>query len=478
MKKSFTIFIILLITLALAISPVSHTRQTVLAASTTKAFATNYTLANLGNATATVNAEYLTPTGDEWGDSIYKTFTIAPGANAIARQYFDSGLTTGTGSVVVSSNQPLGALVQEITRSGVPSSGAYTGIDKPSATWYIPQLARRANTATGLANSQIIVQNASFASMSFTVDYYTRGVSTLALTRTYSGLAAGASKIIDLDEEGGLPVSWWGSAVVRTTTGELGVLSHLFFGADSLMAFNAFPAEIVTDGWKIPLLYSRLTNTLNTSLAIQNLSGTSIPANDLTLTCIKDPSSVGPATLSLKNTTAIPNYSTYAFNTLTDTAHFPTNWQGSCDLSSATGKDTAVLIMYRWVKNAEQAAYSAVPGNLNSKKVTVPLVAKRLPNGYANTVTVQNMVNSVATLSIRYIPSGGGTAIVRPSITIPANASLIFNFRLPATESAYISDGWEGSMVIESNTNIAAYVSNTYLNPTGDQFMAYLGFNH
>lgn len=477
MKKPLTIFVIFLLTLAIAISPINQTRQTVLAASTSKTFATNFTLVNLGDALATVNAEYLTPEGDIWGDSIFKTFSIAPGANAIARQYFDTGLTPGIGSVVVSSDQRLGALVQEIVRTGVPSSGAYTGIDTPSSTWYIPQLARRANTATGLANSQIIVQNASSTAIDFTVDYYTRGASALTFSKPYNDLAAGASIVIDLDEETGLPPSWWGSAIVNTTSGGLGVLSHLFMGADSLMAFNAFPAEVVTDGWKIPLLYSRLTNTLNTSLAIQNLSGATIPANDLTLTCIRDVNTVGPDTLSLKNTADIANYSTFAFNTLTDTTNFPANWQGSCDLTSATGKDTAVLIMYRWVKNAEQAAYSAVPSNLVSTKVTVPLVAKRLPNGYANTVTIQNMDDTEATLVIHYIPSGGGTPIERLGITIDPNASHIFNFRLSATESAYISDGWEGSMVIESDTNISAYVSNTYLIPTGDQFMAYLGFN-
>jgi len=138
-----------------------------------------------------------------------------------------------------------------------------------------------------------------------------------------TGLAAGASELIDLDLETGLPTAWWGSAVVHTSTGSLGVISHLFFGADSLMAFNAYPLSSATDSWKIPLLYSRLPNTLNTSLAIQNLSGETIPVNDLTLDCIKDPAAPGPETLSLKNTAAIANYSSFTFNTLIDTTELP-----------------------------------------------------------------------------------------------------------------------------------------------------------
>ena len=39
-------------------------------------------------------------------------------------------------------------------------------------------------------------------------------------------------------------------------------------------------------------------------------------------------------------------------------------------------------------------------------------------------------------------------------------------------------DGWVGSMVVESDTPIAAFVQNTYLTAYGDRLMAYLGFNH
>ena len=33
-------------------------------------------------------------------------------------------------------------------------------------------------------------------------------------------------------------------------------------------------------------------------------------------------------------------------------------------------------------------------------------------------------------------------------------------------------------MSVSADKPIAAYVANTYLNPSGDQFMAYLGFNY
>jgi hypothetical protein len=338
-------------------------------------------------------------------------------------------------------------------------------------------VSRKGSSATGTANSQIVIQNVGTSAVNFTVALTAFGAASPTYTKSYTGLAAGASILYDIEEETNLPTGFWGSAVVSTTSGSLGVVSHLFFGADSLMAFNGFAAPDTS--WFIPLLYVRLGNSLTTSLAIQNLSGGSIPVGDLTMTCTKNPAAPGAGTLTLTNHTAIPNNGAYTFNTLTDTARFPdAGWYGSCKISSATAKNTVALVMYRYTANAEQAAYGAVPGSLSSTKVSVPLVAKRLANGYANVVTIQNLSNSTANVTITYTPAGGGTPIVRSGLTIAAGDSLIRNFRLTGTESPEIGAGWVGSMSVSADKPIAAYVANTYLNPSGDQFMAYLGFNY
>lgn len=204
MKKTVNILAAILIMLVLAAAPFESNHQIVIADATTKALATNYTLVNLGDAQATVSAQYLTPTGTEWGDSIFKSFTIPAGGNQIVRQYDDTGLTPGRGSVIISSDQLLGAMVQEVTRTGVPTSGAYTGVGTPSATWYVPLAARQANSATGKVNSQIIVQNVTAAAVDFTVEYFSLSTGALAFSRDYTALAAGASQLIDLDLETGL----------------------------------------------------------------------------------------------------------------------------------------------------------------------------------------------------------------------------------------------------------------------------------
>ena len=359
MKKTVNILAAILIMLVLAAAPFESNHQMVIADATTKALATNYTLVNLGDAQATVSAQYLTPTGTEWGDSIFKSFTIPVGGNQIVRQYDDTGLTPGRGSVIISSDQLLGAMVQEVTRTGVPTSGAYTGVGTPSATWYVPLAARQANSATGKVNSQIIVQNVTAAAVDFTVEYFSLSTGALAFSRDYTALAAGASQLIDLDLEIGLTAPWWGSVVVSTTSGSLGVVSNLFFGADSLNAFNAFAAESVTSSWRVPLLYVRLPNTLTTSLTVQNLSGGTLPAGDIELACVKNPAAAG-SDFTIYSATQVLNKSSYTFNTFTDTTNFPTpNWYGSCKVTSLSGQNIAVLVQDRYTKNAEQSMYDA-----------------------------------------------------------------------------------------------------------------------
>lgn len=481
MKRTINILAAILIMFVLAAAPFEGNHQMVIADATTKPLATNYTLVNLSDATATGTAQYLTPDGDEWGDSIFKDFSIPPGGSFQARQYFDTGLTAGRGSVIISSDQLLAAMVQEVTRTGVPTSGAYTGVSTGSSTWYIPLAARQANSATGKANSQIIVQNVTGAAVDFTVEYFSLSTGALAFSRDYTALAAGASRLIDLDLETGLTAPWWGSVVISTTTGSLGVVSNLFFGADSLNAFNAFAVETVTSSWYIPLLYIRLPNTLTSSVTVQNLSGATLPAGDIQVDCTKNPAAAGDD-FTVTSPNPILDKGSYSFNTYTDTVRFPTpNWYGSCKVESLSGADIAVLVQDRYTKNAEQSMYGAVPGNQTSQKVSVPLVAKRLANGFANTVNIQNLAETQATLTITYIPSpteGTGDTFVRTGIIVPPGGSYLRNFRLAGTELPDMPDGWVGSMVIESDTPIAAFVQNTYLTAYGDRLMAYLGFNH
>lgn len=477
-------FQIILIGVALISSMVV---SNVFAAATTKSLSTNFTLVNLGANDANVTVDYLKPDGTPWTGSSYVSATIpANGGQWIVRQYFDS-IQAGRGSVVVRSTQPLAGMVQILNRVGVPTSGAYSAITEGYTKGFLPLVAKQGNSATGIANSQIIIQNTGSTDINVQVSLIRSGASTPDYIKTIPSIKSGAAFTYDLSEETNLPSGWWGSAEITVTSpsdGKIGVVSNLFIGNDSLNSYNAFSESEADTKWFVPLVASRLTNSLNTSIGIQNLSSATIAKDEIVLTCIKDPGSSGPNNLTISNDVAIANRGAYYFNTLIDTSRFPSNWFGSCKVTSSGGKKIVVTVQQRLVASANQAMFEAIPGSSTAKVVFIPLIAKRLSNGFATPVVIQNLGSSDALVELKFTAGEGSTVSYAYDVVIPAEAALQLNFRLASTESPRMPDGWVGSLRVTSKGStpqpIHAYVQNTFLSmttsPNGDQFMAYRAF--
>ncbi len=438
-----------------------------------KNLSTNFTLVNMGSATANVNIDYI---ADNWDYS--QTLRINPnGGQAILRQYGDPNLAEGQGSVVIASDQPLGALVQIVNRSGTPTSGAYSGVSAGDTTWYIPLVGKNADSATGVANSQIVIQ-ALQASSEIQVAFTRLGSASPVHTEVIENLGEGASFYLNVpDIQAQALTDGFYSAVV-TADVPVAVVSNLFFGPDGLMSFNAFPQSETGSSWFIPLLYSRLENTLTTSIALQNMSGEVIPAGDITMSCsgIAEPFVAGQ----------IPVNGSFTFNTLFDRGSdgemlFPGPYFGACSIESATGKNFTTLVLHRYTNKPDQGAFGALPGTTTGTTMYIPLVAKVLPNGFATAITIQNLGDADAHLVMRYAGTVEGTGeridVELDDVVIPAGRSLIHNFRLNETLQAEgIPAGFVGTLVVTSDQPIGSYIANTYLRGTGDQFMAYTGF--
>jgi hypothetical protein len=285
-----------------------------------------------------------------------------------------------------------------------------------------------------------------------------------------------------------VPDSWYGSAVASTdTAGASIVVVSNFFTGDAMQTFNAFGASAPGTAWAVPLFTSRLANSLSTPIAVQNLSDppTTIPVGGVTVTCQPDPS-LGGAPHVMSNALPIGHSASYFFNPVTDMT-IPEGFYGAC-LVQTTGADVVAFVQMRFVDTGEAAAYEAMAAG--STKVSVPLVAKRLGNGFATAVTVQNLsVTSAATVDITYIPSpdygGSATPLEIDDVTIPLGGSLIHNHRITSGSGAVTSmpDGWFGTMVVESESQpINAFVQLTFMSsinpglPGGDNFMAHNAF--
>lgn len=453
-----------------------------IAGSTAKSLSTNFTLINLGSGPANGVVQYFKPDGAQWRAT--ESFSITtPGGQAIFRQYFDPQLPDGQGSVIVSADQPVGAVVQILARNQTPTSGAYSGFPEGSANFYVPLVIRKLMGASGLANSQIVVQNTSSGAIGFNIRLV-RYDGSATYTKTVSSLAPGASYYYDLADESAsnVPDGWYGSAVVEATTpgGQLAVVSNLFTGPHAMQTFKGFSSS--AQEWLVPLFTSRLANGLSTPLSIQNVSGSTIPAGGIVITCTKNALSGGPNTINISNTQSIGHAASFFVNPVVDTS-LPGNWYGSCRISASAG--VVAFVQMRIIGTDRAAAYEAIPGGSTDKKVLIPLAAKRLANGFATVTNIQNLsVSASAHVTFTYIPSpeyvaGGGssTNIVISNVEIPAGGSIQHNLRLGGTAPPAVSallDGWYGTCIVESSDQpIQGFVELTFLTGAGDTYQAH-----
>ena len=171
----------------------------VLAGSTTKTLSTNYVVVNLSKTVdASVTALYYKDDGSTWAADADKTNFSVPmnyGQTQV-RQYFDATMTSGKGSAVLSSTEPLAAVVQIWARAPqVPTAGSYLGYNSGANVFYVPLAFRQRSTASGLTNTQIMIQNIMNETISAQVRFiplpgsgfseYTKPIPTIAKYSTY-----------------------------------------------------------------------------------------------------------------------------------------------------------------------------------------------------------------------------------------------------------------------------------------------------
>jgi hypothetical protein len=139
------------------------------------------------------------------------------------------------------------------------------------------------------------------------------------------------------------------------------------------------------------------------------------------------------------------------------------------------------------------AAYEAVNGNGTFTSVFVPLIAKRLGNGFATVVNISNLSSQNNTVDLVYTPSpiecpvnlcdksgnssvGPEDAITIAGVVIPGNGGIQRSHR---TGEPDLPNGWIGSLKVTSTSSlpIGGIVQLTNVNLlAGDTLMAHGAF--
>ena len=297
-------------------------------AATTKQLSTNFTLVNLSTSSNLVNIQYYKTDGSQWRPSESATLSNQ-GSQLIRRQYDDSQLTSGSGSVVVGGQGPMGAVVQIQARGQTPTSGAYSGSAAGTNSANVPLIAKNGSSASGAVNSQIIIQNTGTAATSVQVEFVNSSGATV-YTSPATTIQSGASFTYDLTNDAGAPTGFFSAVVKAATGGQVTVVSNLFTGNNGMQTFSGFSAS--AQKWLVPLFTSRLGNGLSTPVTVQNLSGGTIPAGSIKLQCKADPSS-GGSNFEKSNDAAVTNTASAIFNPVTDNS-IPASWYGACTVDT------------------------------------------------------------------------------------------------------------------------------------------------
>lgn len=423
-----------------------------LTAATSKTLSTNYTLVNLDTADAVVNVQYVTDTGAVWdADNANESFTV-PGSfgQKIVAQYFDTTMAAGKGSAVISSSAPLSAVVQILARNQTPSSGAYSGFStgSTSTSFYVPLVQRQLTTASGTSNAQIMIQNVTGSAILVDVEFIPApGIAGITghIEQDIS-IPAYATKYYDLSDETDLEIGWTGSAVV-TASGAVAVVANLFAGPNTLTTYNAFAAEKVGTTWALPQFTSRLPNGLSTSISVQNVSGSTMAIDSISMDCTSSIST--PATFTAKNSKEVVANASYSFNPVADMT-LPSNWSGAC-IITAPGDVVVIATLRRPGYSDDAGTYEAFLADSTDSVVVIPLMSKRQANGFATVATIQNLdtVNT-ADVKLTFTPAATYTGSQTPIVlhkTIPPGGNIMPNLRF--SEVPEIPDGWYGTLVVE-----------------------------
>jgi hypothetical protein len=466
----------------------ASTLMTASAASTPKNLSSNFTLVNLISGANNGQIAYVKPDGSQWRAT--EPFTLAAlGSQLIRRQYEDAALSAGSGSVVVSTDGPVGAVVQIQARAPqVPTFGAYNGVSEGADTASVPLVQRHRTTASGQSNSQIIVQNASSSQIDVEIVLVDGQTGATTFTKSIPDLNPNAAFEYDLEEEAAtnVPDNWFGSATIRTVpagSGQVAVVSNLYSGAHAMQTFNAFTSSKTQ--WGVPLFAVRLANSLSTPVSVQNTGAVAIPAGSVTLSCVKDPAAPGQNNISFQNTTEIGPSASYFFNPVTDQS-MPAGWFGACTVNSGTFQ-TAVFVQLRTVAGDRAGAHEGIPLDSADTTAVIPLYAKRLVNGFAAAITILNLsTTQPANVTLNYLAGEGKGPECTASFqrSIPAGGSLIQNMRINGNPNSVpqIADNCFGTLTITSDRPIHAFAQLDLLDellnpdPGGDPFQAHNAF--
>lgn len=366
--------------------------------------------------------------------------------------YFTLPVAEGfTGSVVISSNQPVAAL-SSMMNSGLTAGGTYLGRSQGSTTVYLPLL--MANQDGGF-NSWFTLQNASASSTNVTVNY-SDGITTTIT------LAAHASHNFYQNQE-----PHTSKVFAAEITSDEPVVAVVFQeDAGSLAAYSGFASGATNP--VMPVINAN-NNGFNTDIQIQNTGDT-----DTSVTVSYKPSAAGTActetqTIAANQTVEFTGgaFADGSNSTCTGGERFI----GSAHVSANSASQPLAAVVNQHVGSnplTHFAAYGSFNPDDATKTVRLPAIMDR-NSGFFTTVNVMNVGSAETTVECSFTDT-----------TYSVSATLQANETLTDLQASKIQDGYVGSASCTASADdakIIAVVNQLKSDATDDQFLVYEGIN-
>jgi len=335
------------------------------------------------------------------------------------------------GSMVVEANR-------NILTVGRPYFGtqiaSYDGYSAGSTMNYLPMLFKQA--FGGTYNSEFYVQNISSTNTSsFTIQFHdVNGTLSCALNDT---LPVYSSKSYSVSGLSCLPSGWVGGAVISSDY-DLVAVGRPVIGTQQ-MTYNSFFNGSTTV--HVPMLFSKsFSGDYISALYIQNLD----PAFTATFS-LKFYDTSGNLTCTMLNQQRAP-LAARGYWLPTETC-VPDGWVGGVLIES----DYPLATVARSHVGAEITSYSGIIQIADS--TYVPMLFKKAFDGsYLTALYIQNVdANNSAQITVDYYSSTGTLTCTTTETFSPMAAK---GYWLPS--NTCLPDGWVGSAVITSNTNVVA----------------------
>lgn len=370
------------------------------------------------------------------------------------------------GSVVISSDKDIRAIVN-ILGSGPANVGAsYTGFSAGDSPVNLPLIMRNNSGYDTTFN----VQNAGTGDATVNVNYYPI-VGNSGVTDSAT-IGEGRAVTFDQDAKTALGSLFVGSAVVTSDKPVVVSVSEVNATTmQSLLAYGGFTGSGSTTV-RLPLIMSA-NSGFATGVQVQNVGAS---ATDVTLSF--GPNIAGTFSPTDETVTGVASGASANFLQLVGSGQ----WTGSTYVGSATVTCSSSCVAL--VNQLGPQSGSVLPGSSYegfdpasaTAKVVAPLIMSANSN-YHTGIQVMNVGSAAANITVTYGPNTAGswtpTAETQTGIAVGASAS----FLQIAGSGQWTGTRYVGSAVITSSQDIVAIVNELRIPATGDDLFTYTGFN-